>query len=362
MLVFFSIAIAQTLFSILLIRKKQELILADKILMILLLVFGGEFIYSLLNFMYLPQMPDMIIFPFLIGPLLYIYTFLISSENEVLPRRYIVHFIPFIGFLLLALIISDIRLNNTGSPASEYHPGGLLIVNFLSFALQSLFYWLLIRRRIYLHNKNVQDKLSFASDTLSLNWINLVSLFVFWGFVIFFVIDVFFFFWGYALFESSILLHIGMLMAVYSISFFGFRQEAIFEGQQFERFKHVADLPLEHSTNDDDELNRVLDYLKEEKPYLIRNLALQDLANSLRMPVYRLSEIINKQLNKNFFTLINELRVEEAKGRIISSEYRNLTLTAIGFDSGFNSKSSFHELFKKYTGLTPAQYKKQKQL
>ncbi|MCG8699485.1 MAG: helix-turn-helix domain-containing protein, partial [Bacteroidales bacterium] len=149
------------------------------------------------------------------------------------------------------------------------------------------------------------------------------------------------------------------LIAIYSISFFGFRQEAIFEEQQFERYENIGNIDNGEKKGENIELNHVVSYLRKEKPYLIRNLTLQDLAGNLKMPSYRLSEIINKELNKTFFTLINEMRVEEAKKRILMPEYNNLTLTAIGFDSGFNSKSSFHELFKKFTGCTPAQFRKQ---
>jgi AraC-like DNA-binding protein len=36
----------------------------------------------------------------------------------------------------------------------------------------------------------------------------------------------------------------------------------------------------------------------------------------------------------------------------------HLTLLAIAFDAGFNSKSSFNLIFKKQTNLTPSEYRR----
>jgi len=37
--------------------------------------------------------------------------------------------------------------------------------------------------------------------------------------------------------------------------------------------------------------------------------------------------------------------------------YRNYTLLAIAFESGFNSKSSFNTIFKSATGMTPSMFR-----
>ena len=49
---------------------------------------------------------------------------------------------------------------------------------------------------------------------------------------------------------------------------------------------------------------------------------------------------------------------EEAKELLI--EEKDKTILDIAFQSGFNSKSVFNTAFKKFTTLTPSQYKKQK--
>ena len=63
-------------------------------------------------------------------------------------------------------------------------------------------------------------------------------------------------------------------------------------------------------------------------------------------------------MGKNFYKLVNEYRVEEVKKRMVNPEYKNLTILAIAYDSGFNAKSSFNTIFKESTGMTPSGYQR----
>lgn len=87
------------------------------------------------------------------------------------------------------------------------------------------------------------------------------------------------------------------------------------------------------------------------------NLTMPQVADKLSILNHRLSQVINDHLGKNFPALINEYRIEDAKQMLISND--SYTLEAIGYECGFNSKSTFFATFKKQTGLTPSQYKKQ---
>jgi AraC-like DNA-binding protein len=51
--------------------------------------------------------------------------------------------------------------------------------------------------------------------------------------------------------------------------------------------------------------------------------------------------------------------VDEVKSRMDNPEFENLTILGIAFDCGFNTKSAFNRVFKKLTGFTPSEYKKQ---
>ncbi len=85
------------------------------------------------------------------------------------------------------------------------------------------------------------------------------------------------------------------------------------------------------------------------------NLKLNEVASQLNVLPHYLSQFLNDNLGKSFSLYINEYRIEEAK-RLLKTE-NNYTTEAIGYECGFNSKSTFFTTFKKITGVTPSKYK-----
>ena len=69
--------------------------------------------------------------------------------------------------------------------------------------------------------------------------------------------------------------------------------------------------------------------------------------------------MINEQLKKNFKNFINERRIEDAKMKIVDPKEKNFVLLKIAFDAGFSSKSAFNASFKKFTGISPSEFRKQ---
>lgn len=99
--------------------------------------------------------------------------------------------------------------------------------------------------------------------------------------------------------------------------------------------------------------------MEDSKTYLQSELTLQDLADLLETPSYQVTQAINEGLNKNFYDLVNGYRVEEAKRLLSDPATRNNKILTIGMDAGFNSKTTFNTVFKKFTGLTPSEFKEQ---
>ncbi|HTF80912.1 MAG TPA: AraC family transcriptional regulator, partial [Cytophagales bacterium] len=96
----------------------------------------------------------------------------------------------------------------------------------------------------------------------------------------------------------------------------------------------------------------------KDKLYKTEGLSIKELAEKSGFQSYLVSQAINSVLNKTFFELVNEYRIEESKRLLTNPAYNHLSLVGIGFEAGFNSKTTFNSLFKKHTGFTPSEYKK----
>jgi AraC-like DNA-binding protein len=99
--------------------------------------------------------------------------------------------------------------------------------------------------------------------------------------------------------------------------------------------------------------------MKQSKPYLDPQLTIDQLAQTLGCSRHHLSQAINDQLNQSFYDYINQYRVAEAKALLTDPAKTALKIAAIAYDSGFNSISTFNDVFKKIAGLTPSQFRKQ---
>jgi AraC-like DNA-binding protein len=103
----------------------------------------------------------------------------------------------------------------------------------------------------------------------------------------------------------------------------------------------------------DDIQSFVMDHKKFTDPYL----SLESLADELNMSKGHLSFLVNTYSGQNFSDYINAFRVDQVKKWILDHDFVNYTIESIGLESGFNSKSTFYSAFKKFTDLTPSQFR-----
>ena len=87
------------------------------------------------------------------------------------------------------------------------------------------------------------------------------------------------------------------------------------------------------------------------------NLKLPDVAKKMNILPHTLSQLLNDNLGKNFSSFLNEYRIDAAKKMLLVNTH--FSLEAIGYECGFNSKSTFYASFKKATGTTPAKFKEE---
>jgi len=109
----------------------------------------------------------------------------------------------------------------------------------------------------------------------------------------------------------------------------------------------------------DKEIKLLKDFMLEKEPYLDSSLTIQDLSEQVKIPVKDLSTLINLYMDKHFFDFVNEYRIEKAMQILKDPSQKELTVLEILYQVGFNSKSSFNTSFKKYTGKTPTDFRKQ---
>ena len=107
-----------------------------------------------------------------------------------------------------------------------------------------------------------------------------------------------------------------------------------------------------------EQFDRVNKFVVDQKLYLDPYLSLDSLAAISQLSSGYLSSLINQYSSKNFSDYINEFRVEHAKRLILDDEFKDYTVVSMGLESGFNSKSTFYSAFKKFTNMTPVEFRK----
>ena len=83
-------------------------------------------------------------------------------------------------------------------------------------------------------------------------------------------------------------------------------------------------------------------------------ITLEDVANLVHLNPAYFSTIFKQSTSSSFKEYLNMVRVEESKRLLSNTDY---SLIDIAIATGFENQSYFSKVFKKYTGLTPKQYR-----
>ena len=360
------IGIAQTLFSGILIAAKKPRTIANQILAAWLLIICAEMIIMLINETLFELYPIKII-PYTYGPLLLLYAKWMTTENPRFDIRYLWHFTPFFIFLIAALIYIDegVMHGTDGFLVSDRFISFRIVFGitfFISITAYSIATFVVIHR----HMKHLKEVVSYSSEKITLRWLVGLSITFYSGYVIMFIFGGIDILVGFMPFDPYEISFISLTLLTFLFGVFGFHQPSIFE--EVVRHDHIIEIqeleldPIKYQRsglkNEDvaDLVNKIRKYMVIKKPYLDRELTIYDLSIQLRISRHTLSEVINEHMGMNFYNLVNEYRIKEVKERLKSDEYRQLTILAIAYDSGFNSKSSFNTIFKEKTGQTPSEY------
>jgi AraC-like DNA-binding protein len=112
--------------------------------------------------------------------------------------------------------------------------------------------------------------------------------------------------------------------------------------------------------NTDPELVKSIRILmQKEKIYLRADIKLIDIAQSLKVPEYKVSRTIRYYFKAtNFNSFINQYRIEHAITLMQDASSQNWSLLVISLESGFSSLATFNRVFKATVGEQPSEYKR----
>jgi AraC-like DNA-binding protein len=297
-------------------------------------------------------------FMYLWGPTFYLYVKSASYTDFKLKPALILHFIPFL--VIFAYLLFTFYPLGADAKRLVLSNHSILLYSFLQYLdmfirAQVLFY--IIKSILVLHSIRNKLKESYSSiPKTNLSWIR----FLVFGFIISYVltvpfITVFSYFFGIVT-DLMKLAIITPYFIYFNVIFYrAWYQSEIFAGVE-ENIKYKSSKLKKDEAQD--WIEKLNEYAAANKPFLNPDLTLNQLAEALDITPRILSQIINEYFNQNFYDYINKLRIEESKKMLIDTASKK-TVLEILYETGFNSKSTFNNIFKKMTGLTPTEFRRQ---
>jgi len=305
--------------------------------------------------------------PLLFGPLLYLYTKSVLKKDFIFLAAARFHFLPFAALFLATelymIFQSRIAQERLVSDILQHHlPRSVTIVSTLIF-IQFLLYVMASLQSVATYKKTATQHLS-AERQMDVSWLSSAIIF----FLLVIVITII----NGLLAQTALatyylvvfnIIILGLLIFVVNILLKALRRPYFFSFSQddFLVAKPAAALQM---TPGPDRVEKekiaqdVLKYMQTNRPYLEPELTLEQLAARLSLKPRMLSQSINEILGQNFYDFVNRYRIEEASRLLTNPKDEKITVLEVLYEVGFNSKSSFNTLFKKYTGMTPTAFRK----
>ncbi len=349
------VGFSQALFAAILMITKANRSVADKILTAWLALLAIEFLTSGIDYQIYgaPLLSSSFL---LFNPAFFLYIKSLTDHSFRIRWLHLLHLSPFICFELLAYILKE-----PYSLREFFNTDNTLWFRY-AFVIASLISWLIYNfmsiKMVHLHRISLKDEFSTIERYKKLGWLFFVIiLYNIYGFisVIIGVLVI--------LFDSHfgiqyIYNYSALLATVYILGFYGIRQRMIYQKiypatdeQDTRYFRSTLTLKKKDQIR-----SRLLEHFQKEHPYLNPDLNMQMLSDQIGVPKHQITEVLNADIGKNFFQFVNEYRIEAVK-KMLADKKKPWSVEAIGYDCGFNSKSTFFNVFKNITGMTPNQYK-----
>lgn len=311
--------------------------------------------YPILKLIFIP-------WHWLILPMFYIYVHKFIGKEKIKYRMKLFLLAPFFIVLITHILyVSQIYYSdNLNKIASHFQRGIYIYLEFLSFIF-NITIMILVYNMITKHEKD--KSYSFTWVKSETNWLKKL---IYVGLIVCLC-------WLFALVIVVILnlnksfifypMWIGISILVYWIGYTGINKSIQLKKRIELRKKRILNFTknktAKASKNLDNNFQKLENHITANKSHLNPNLSLQILSKEMGLSEGYISQIINNNSDLNFNDYINLKRINDIKSMLSDSTFKNYTINAIGLEAGFNSKSSFYTSFKKHTGKTPSEYKKE---
>lgn len=293
-----------------------------------------------------------------IGPLFYLYTRAITDKSFKLRWQQWFHAIPYL--IGLAMVISQDSPSNldegllivdafmtTGIKASP-----LTIIRFALYIVHILVYIFLSRKLITsIASDSSQYLISIEKRS---KWIRQLNLILGAIAIVFLISLGDIFISGMYSYHGNFVLTLLVSVFIYMMAYQAVAQDSSLLpgfGKKYGSVNLKTDQKITL-------LPALVTLLETEKIFLNPELKLGDVATRLNVQSHVLTSLINTELGKSFFELLNQYRVQEFIKIANQPEYNHLSIFGIAQEVGYKSKSSFNTAFKKQMGATPSQYLK----
>ena len=295
-------------------------------------------------------------FTLLWGPILYLYTKSLTHKNFKLKSLDLLHILPFFVHFIYSTFNFHLNSAETKrmliSSNSAFPPEFHLLSN-IYLHVSILIYTIMAFWLIWNYQSSIKDAIS-SIEKVKLSWL----LFVLLGFSLKWIFDVWFFisftllgnYIELSLVFSRIILFLFLNIMIFKV----LRQPQLFSG--IEDRVEGKKLSLSKSVTDQ-YVKKLTEYMDEYKPYLDPDITQYELAEKVNIPPRSLSEVINNSFGQNFYDFINSYRIMESQKILRNPSFHQRTVLEVLYEVGFNSKSVFNNAFKKYTGMTPSQFR-----
>lgn len=109
------------------------------------------------------------------------------------------------------------------------------------------------------------------------------------------------------------------------------------------------------SIEEKNEIQAVLNYIERNYP---RGVTLEEAAEYVHLSPHYLSKLFKKELQVNFVNYVMERRIELAKELL---EHTDMPVLNIALELSYQEHNYFSKVFKKVVGVTPSEYRKEKE-